>query len=97
MKAEEKVNTIEDLAVLIRRTRMARGWKASDLSQKANVAGSTVSFLESARRVPTLPTLIKIMVALDLDFEIGRRVYHNYVDAEFKRKVIMEERLRKVK
>jgi transcriptional regulator with XRE-family HTH domain len=58
-----------DLGKTIRILRQARGWKLSDLADKAKVSVSFLSLVESGDRQPSLDVLRRVAQALKLPSE----------------------------
>ncbi len=56
----------EGLAERVFGLRAQRGWSQVELSRRSGVTQATISSLEGARRVPTLPTLRKISKAFGI-------------------------------
>jgi transcriptional regulator with XRE-family HTH domain len=52
----------------LKRLRIANGFTGEQLADKAKITQGSVSLIETGRRMPTLPTLSKILKALDADF-----------------------------
>jgi transcriptional regulator with XRE-family HTH domain len=50
------------------RLRNANGLTGKQLADKANITQGAISLIENGQRTPTLPTLSKILKALDADF-----------------------------
>lgn len=64
--AERLEQDTEGLAERVFGLRAQRGWSQVELSRRSGVTQATISSLEGARRVPTLPTLRKISKAFGI-------------------------------
>lgn len=61
------------LGNVIRRTRKRRGWTQSMLAEKAALRQETISLVETGSPTARLETLLSILAALDLEFQIAPR------------------------
>ena len=57
------------VARLLREERAKGGLSLNLVAQKAGLSRQTVSFIEQEQRIPTLDTLLRITLALDIDLE----------------------------
>jgi transcriptional regulator with XRE-family HTH domain len=57
------------VARLLREERAKGGLSLNMVAQKAGLSRQTVSFIEQEQRIPTLDTLLRITLALDIDLE----------------------------
>ncbi len=53
-----------EIGIRIARHREQRGWSQTELSIQADIHGSMMSEIEAGKRMPSMPTLIKIANAL---------------------------------
>jgi HTH-type transcriptional regulator/antitoxin HipB len=58
---------------LIRRARKQRGWSQTQLGERAGLRQETVSLIESGNPATRLDTILAVLAALDLEFQIGPR------------------------
>lgn len=58
---------------LIRRARKHRGWSQTQLGERAGLRQETVSLIESGNPATRLDTILAVLAALDLEFQIGPR------------------------
>ncbi len=57
------------LAVRIRKSRKAKGWRQLDLADATGIARPNIARIESGRRMPKISTLQRIAKALELSLE----------------------------
>jgi transcriptional regulator with XRE-family HTH domain len=53
----------------LKEEREKRGISLNALAEKAGLARQTISFIEQELRIPTLDTLVRLTLALDVDLE----------------------------
>jgi len=58
---------------LIRRARKHRGWSQTQLGDKAGLRQETISLIETGNPGTKLDTILAVLAALDLEFQIGLR------------------------
>ncbi len=58
---------------LIRRARRRRGWSQTQLGERAGFRQETISIIENGNPAAKLDTLLIILGALDLEFQVGPR------------------------
>jgi HTH-type transcriptional regulator/antitoxin HipB len=58
---------------LIRRARKQRGWSQTQLGERTGLRQETVSLIESGNPATRLDTILALLAALDLEFQIGSR------------------------
>jgi HTH-type transcriptional regulator / antitoxin HipB len=58
---------------VIRRARKERGWSQSVLAQKVALRQETISLIETGSPSTRIDTLLKVLAALDLEFQIAPR------------------------
>lgn len=58
---------------LVRRARRQRGWSQTLLGEKAGLRQETISLIENGNPATRLDTILAVLAALDLEFEIGPR------------------------
>lgn len=66
------------LAQLIRNSRDEKGWNGSRLAHEAGVAKATLWKIENGDTTPSLPTLARIVRALEIDVAQVARLIANY-------------------
>jgi len=57
------------VARLLREERAKGGLSLNLVAQKAGLSRQTITFIEREQRIPTLDTLLRITLALDIDLE----------------------------
>lgn len=65
--------TAEQIGEAIRRVRKIRGWTQSDISARTNLRVATISSLENGDAGTKLATLLAVMSALGLEFQLVER------------------------
>ena len=65
--------TAEQIGEAIRRVRKTRGWTQSDISARTNLRVATISSLENGDAGTKLATLLAVMSALGLEFQLVER------------------------
>jgi HTH-type transcriptional regulator/antitoxin HipB len=65
--------TPKQIGNLIRRTRKKRGWSQSDLGTKAGLRQETISLIETGNPATKLETILAVLAALDLEFQVMPR------------------------
>jgi HTH-type transcriptional regulator/antitoxin HipB len=58
---------------LIRRVRKQRGWSQTQLGERAGFRQETISLIETGNPAARLDTILAVIAALDLEFQIGPR------------------------
>jgi HTH-type transcriptional regulator/antitoxin HipB len=58
---------------LIRRARKKRGWSQTQLGERAGFRQETISLIETGNPAARLDTILAVIAALDLEFQIGPR------------------------
>lgn len=58
---------LNDFSHWIKAARERRNWSQADVAGRAGITQSCYCRIETSRRVPTLPTVMKICHALDLN------------------------------
>jgi HTH-type transcriptional regulator/antitoxin HipB len=79
---EIQARTAEQLGMAIRRFRKAKGLTQKDISKRTNLRTATISSLENGDSGTQLRTLVRVLVALDLEFSLQDRTESNSVDIE---------------
>jgi HTH-type transcriptional regulator/antitoxin HipB len=57
----------------IRRARKQRGWSQKSLGDKAGLRQETISLIENGNPAAKIETLLAVLAALDLEFQIASR------------------------
>ncbi|MEK1886918.1 MAG: helix-turn-helix domain-containing protein [Phyllobacterium sp.] len=65
--------TPKQIGNLIRRARKKRDWSQSQLGDKAGLRQETVSLIETGNPAAKLETILGVLAALDLEFQIMPR------------------------
>jgi len=58
---------------LIRRARKRRGWSQRELGDKTGLRQETISLIENGNPAARMETLLTVLAALDLEFQIAPR------------------------
>lgn len=58
---------------LIRRARKKRGWSQTQLGERAGFRQEMISLIETGNPAARLDTILAVIAALDLEFQIGPR------------------------
>ena len=58
---------------LIRRARKRLGWSQTQLGERAGLRQETISLIEAGNPATKLDTILAVLAALDLEFQIGPR------------------------
>ena len=66
---------------LVRLARAQRGWSQRELAEAARVPTSTVGVIETGGRQPSLPVLLRLLAAADLDLRLHLAPYDDHDDA----------------
>lgn len=61
------------IGAFIRRTRKQLGLSQKQLGEKSGLRQETISMLETGSSTATLPTVLSVLAALDLEFRIAPR------------------------
>lgn len=70
----------KQLGTIIRRARKKHGLSQSALGAKAGLRQETISLIETGHPAARLDTLLAVLAALDLEFQIGPRSRSNTVE-----------------
>lgn len=62
--------TPEQIGAVIRRARKNLGWNQAQLAEKCGLRQGTISLVENGNPAARIDTLLKILAALDLEFQI---------------------------
>lgn len=74
--------TPKQIGNLIRRARKKRGWNQSELGSKARLRQETISLIETGNPASKLETILAVLAALDLEFQIAPRSKGHASDIE---------------
>lgn len=69
----ELARSPEQLGNAIRRVRKKRGMSQSELGEKAGLRQETISLIESGNPAAKLETILAVLSALNLEFQINER------------------------
>jgi HTH-type transcriptional regulator/antitoxin HipB len=61
------------LGNVIRNARKGKGWSQAELGRKVGLRQSTISMIETGNPATTLETLLGVLAALELEFQIASR------------------------
>lgn len=62
-----KILGAETLGAALRARRHAKGWSARHLAEQVGCSGTMITLVETGKRVPYLPMLLRVLEALDLE------------------------------
>lgn len=65
--------TPKQIGNLVRRARKKFGWSQTQLGEKAGLRQETVSLIETGNPATKLETILAVLAALDLEFQIMQR------------------------
>lgn len=74
--------TPRQIGTIIQRTRKKRGWTQSDLAARAGLRQATISTIETAGKPAKLESILAVLAALDLEFQIAPRSQGDETDIE---------------
>ncbi|WP_253944510.1 helix-turn-helix domain-containing protein [Pseudogemmobacter hezensis] len=74
--------TPRQIGTIIQRERKKRGWTQSDLAARAGLRQATISTIETAEKPAKLESLLAVLAALDLEFQITPRSKGDRTDIE---------------
>lgn len=63
----------QQIGSALRRARKKLGWSQQVLSQKTNLRQETISLIETGHSAARIDTLLTLLAALDLEFQIAPR------------------------
>jgi len=66
---EEYKEQVEMVGSKIRKRRLAKGWSAAQLADKAGYTEGYILYIENAQRIPSLKTLIDIAKAFEIKLQ----------------------------
>ncbi|MFZ5675068.1 MAG: helix-turn-helix domain-containing protein [Pseudomonadota bacterium] len=69
----ELARSPKQVGTIIRRARKHRGWNQTQLADRAGLRQETISLIETGHPAAKLETLLDIMAALDLEFQVAPR------------------------
>ena len=58
---------------LVRRARKRRGWSQTELGEKAGLRQETISLIETGNPATKIDTILAVLAALDLEFQVAPR------------------------
>nr|RAV90314.1 transcriptional regulator [Aerococcus tenax]RAV93366.1 transcriptional regulator [Aerococcus mictus] len=58
---------------IIRRARKRLGWSQTQLGERAGLRQETISLIEAGNPATKLDTILAVLAALDLEFQVGPR------------------------
>jgi len=74
--------TPKQIGNIIQRARKKRGWTQSQLAERAGLRQETISVIEGGKKDSKLPSILALLAALDLEFQIGERSKGSAQDIE---------------
>lgn len=69
------------IGALIRRNRKQLGWSQSVLGEHAGLRQETISLIETGNPAARLDTILTVLAALDLEFQVARRSRLHDIDS----------------
>jgi HTH-type transcriptional regulator / antitoxin HipB len=63
----------KQLGSILRRARKRLKWSQADLAEKTGLRQATISLIENGHSAAKLETLLSVLAALDLEFQIAPR------------------------
>lgn len=69
----ELARSPKQIGNIIRRTRKHRGWTQAQLADRAGLRQETISLIETGHPAAKLDTILVILAALDLEFQVVPR------------------------
>lgn len=74
--------TPKQIGNIVQRARKARGWNQTQLGEKAGLRQETISLIETGNPATKLETILAVLAALDLEFQIAPRSKGQQADIE---------------
>ena len=74
--------TPKQIGNLVRRARKKRGWSQTRLGEKSGLRQETISLIENGNPATRLETILAVLAALDLEFQITARSKGHTLDIE---------------
>ena len=74
--------TPKQIGHIVQRTRKKRGWNQTRLGEKAGLRQETISLIETGNPAARLETILAVLSALDLEFQIAPRSTAQPTDIE---------------
>lgn len=74
--------TPQQIGAVIRRRRKALGWSQTRLGEQAGLRQETVSLIETGNPATRLETILAVLAALDLEFQVVQRSKGSAADIE---------------
>ena len=85
---EESVNTLENLVVKrLKSIREEKNISQLELSLISGVSQNMITYIETGKRTPTLKTLIKLCLALDIS---PVKLFENNIEKEEAKKTVLK-------
>jgi HTH-type transcriptional regulator/antitoxin HipB len=69
----ELARTPRQIGNLVRRARKRRGWNQTQLGEKTGLRQETISLIETGNPATRLETILAVLAALDLEFQLAVR------------------------
>ena len=70
---ETLARTPHQIGTAIQRVRKQRGWTQSQLAERAGLRQETISIIENGEKAPRIPSILRVLAALDLELIIQSR------------------------
>lgn len=74
--------TPKQIGALVQRARKKRGWTQTQLGAKAGLRQETISLIETGNPATKLETILAVLAALDLQFQVTQRSKSKAADFE---------------
>ena len=78
----QPARTPKQIGNLIRRARRKNSWSQTELGARTGLRQETISVIENGNPAAKLATLLAVLAALDLEFQIGQRAKGQPSDIE---------------
>jgi HTH-type transcriptional regulator/antitoxin HipB len=70
------------IGAIVQRARKKRGWNQTQLGEKAGLRQETISLIETGNPAAKLETILAVLAALDLEFQVTQRSKGKAADIE---------------
>ncbi len=70
---ETLARTPHQIGTAIQRVRKQRGWTQSQLAERAGLRQETISIIENGEKASRIPSILRVLAALDLELTIQSR------------------------
>jgi len=74
--------TPKQIGTIVQRARKKRGWNQTQLGEHAGLRQETISLIETGNPATKLETILAVLAALDLEFQVTQRSKGKAADIE---------------